>query len=60
VRQAGGGQFRFECVRRIGRSALGRRTIADRRRRTGVASTRTSARSSTTWEGTEVGSRNDP
>jgi hypothetical protein len=38
-RQARSRQFRFECVRRIGRSALGRRPLADRRRRAGVAST---------------------
>jgi hypothetical protein len=38
ARQARSRQFRCECDRRIGRSALGRRPLADRRRRTGVAS----------------------
>lgn len=39
ARRARGGQLRFESVRRIGRSALGRRAVAVRSRDTSVAST---------------------
>ncbi len=39
ARRARGEQLRFESVRRIGRSALGRRAVAVRRRETSVAST---------------------